>query len=124
MPWADNSKKIDRFFPLAIPNHISLISTYVPSLFEIPRHLLKLWSWNENMGVSWADNYQNLKIYSNPKPDLHNINAHTKFDENPLLFTQVIIQKQKYGRTMEGVKDRHTDVQSETVIPHHYHVAR
>ena len=28
---------------------------------------------------------------SNPKPDLHNINAHTKFRENPLMFTQVII---------------------------------
>ena len=24
---------------------------------------------------------------SNPKPDLHNINAHTKLGENPLAFT-------------------------------------
>ena len=48
------------------------------------------------MGLSWADNsieiWRNLPI-SNPKPDLHNINAHTKFGENPLMFTQVIIQK-------------------------------
>ena len=50
--------------------------------------------------MSRADNSvkirQNLHI-SNPKPDLHNINAHTKFGENPLMFTQVIILKWKYG---------------------------
>ena len=53
------------------------------------------------MGVSRADNYvnilRNLPI-SNPKPDLLNVNAYSKFDENPLLFTQVFIRKQKYGR--------------------------
>ena len=53
------------------------------------------------MGVSQADNsvknWRNLPI-SNPKPDFLNINAYSKFDENPLLFTQVIIQKRKYGR--------------------------
>ena len=53
------------------------------------------------MGVSLADNsvkiWQNLPI-SNPKPDLLNVNAYSKFDENPLLFTQVIIRKRKYGR--------------------------
>ena len=27
---------------------------------------------------------------SNPKLDLHNINAHTNFDENPFRFTEVI----------------------------------
>ena len=58
---------------------------------------------NENMGLSRADssvkNWRNLPI-SNPKPDLHNINAHTKFGENPLMFTQVIIRKRKMdGRT-------------------------
>ena len=36
--------------------------------------------------------WRNL-LESNPKPDLHNINAHTKFGENSLVFTQVIIQK-------------------------------
>ena len=30
---------------------------------------------------------------SNPKADLHNINAHIKFGENPLRFTQVIFLK-------------------------------
>ena len=50
-----------------------------------------------------ADNsvkhWWNLPI-SNPKPDLHNINAHTKFGENPLMFIQVIIQKREYGRVL------------------------
>ena len=53
------------------------------------------------MGVSRADNsvniLRNLPI-SNPKPDLLNVNAYSKFDENTLLFTQVIIRKRKYGR--------------------------
>ena len=55
------------------------------------------------MGVSQADNsvkiWQNLPI-SKPKPDLLNVNAYSKFDENPLLFTQVIIRKRKYGRVL------------------------
>ena len=53
------------------------------------------------MDVSRADisvkNWWNLPI-SNPKQDLHNINARTKFGENPLLVTQVIVRKRKYGR--------------------------
>ena len=62
------------------------------------------------MGVSRADNslkiWRNLPI-SNPKPDIHNINAHTKFGENPLMFTQVIIRKRKpEGRTYDGRTDR------------------
>ena len=56
---------------------------------------------------------------SNPKPDLHNINARTKFRENPLMFTQVIIRKRK----PDGRTDRHTDVQRETIISRHYRVA-
>ena len=83
------------------------------------------------MGVSRADNsvknWRNLPI-SNPKPDLHNINAHTKFGENPLMFTQVIIRKRKTdGRTtdggMDGQTDGLTDDQRETIIPRHYCVA-
>ena len=53
------------------------------------------------MGVSRADNsvkiWRNLAI-SNTKADVFNINAYSKFGENPLLFTQVIAQKWKYGR--------------------------
>ena len=57
---------------------------HIAGLVKIPCYLLKLSSGNENMGVSRADNsvknWRNLAI-SNPKPDLHNINAHTKFGE-------------------------------------------
>ena len=95
---ADNSVKI---CPLAIANQISLMSMHIASLVKILCYLLKLYSGNENMGVSRADNsvknWRNLPIRKT-KPDLHNINAHTKFGENPLLFTQVILQKWKYGR--------------------------
>ena len=56
---------------------------------------------------------------SNTKPDLHNINAHTKFGENPLMFTQVIIRKRK----TDGRTDGKTDEQRETIIPRHYFVA-
>ena len=51
------------------------------------------------MGVSRADNSVNILWnlpISNPKPDLLYVNAYSKFDENPLLFTQVI-RKRKYG---------------------------
>ena len=96
---------------------------HIASLVKIPCYLLKLSSRYENMGVSRADNsikiWRNLPI-SNPKPHLHNINAHTKFGENPLMFTQVIIRKQKTdGRMTDG----HTDDQRETIIPRHYCVA-
>ena len=67
---------------------------------KIHQRILKLLSGNENSGMSRADNsiknWQILPI-SNPKPDLHNINAHTKFGENLLIFIQVIVKKLKYG---------------------------
>ena len=95
---ADNSVKI---CPLATPNQISLMSMHIASWKKIRCYLLKLSSGNENMGVSRADNsvkiWRNLPI-SNPKPDLLNVNAYSKFDENPFLFTQVIVRKGKYGR--------------------------
>ena len=48
----------------------------------------------------------------------NNINARTKFPENPLIFTQV--RKLKYRWNHEG-KDRQmdTDIQHETIIPCH-----
>ena len=47
--------------------------------------------WKYPITTVWQPDYwQNLPI-SNPKPDLQNINAHTKFGGNPLKFTQVII---------------------------------
>ena len=57
------------------------------------------------MDVLQADNsvknWWKLPI-SNPQPDLHNINAHTKINENhlKLIFTQVIICKPKYWHDM------------------------
>ena len=73
---------------------------HIASLMKIPCYLLKLSSGNENMGVSRADNsvkiWRNLAI-SNPKSDLLNVNGYSKFGENPLLFTQVIVGKQKCG---------------------------
>ena len=77
------------------------------------------------MGVSQADNsvknWRNLPI-SNPKPDLHNMNAHTKFGENPLMFTQVIILKLKKdgrtdGRMMDGRTDSRTDSRMTNMKP-------
>ena len=59
----------------------------ISSLVKISWDLLKLLSWNENTDVSWADNFVknwcNL-IISNPEPDLHNINAPTKFGKKPV----------------------------------------
>ena len=58
--------------------------------------------------MSWADNLskndENLPI-SNPKLDVHNIYAQTEFGENALTFTQVIIQKRKYGRADRRMTD-------------------
>ena len=77
------------------------MSIYIASLAKIPCYLPKLSSGNENMGMSQADNsvkiWRNLPI-RNPKSDLLNVIAYSKFGENPLLFTQVIIRKRKYGR--------------------------
>ena len=83
--WADMSvSKTDEICPLAIQNQISLISMHVPSLVKVPLHLLKLLSRSENMGMSGEITLskfdKNLPICN---PDLHNINAHTKFGENP-----------------------------------------
>ena len=97
--------KIDEICPLAIPKQISTISRHTPSVVKIHWYLLKLSSRKENTDLSRADNYVknwwNLPI-SNPKPGFHNINAHTKFGENPLIFTKVTIQKGKY-RCVAGI---------------------
>ena len=126
--------KIDEICPSAIPNEIFTISMHTPSLVKIHWHLLKLSSGNENSDILLADNsvknWLNLPI-NNPKPDLYNINEHTKFRENPLTFTQVIIWKCKYRRTdwgttdgqMDGQTDRYTHSQRDTIIPRHYRVA-
>ena len=89
--------------PLAIPNQTSTIPMHIPSLVKIDWYLLKLFSGKENMDMWWADKsikyLWNLPI-SNPKPDLQSINAHTKFSENRLILTQVIVRKRKYGHVL------------------------
>ena len=110
--------KFDEIHPLAIPNQISTISMHIPSLVKIHWCLLKLSSGNKNMGMSRADNsikiWRNLPI-SDPKPDLHNINAHTMFGENPLRFTEVIIRKRN---TEDGRTDvRTTDGRTSNMKP-------
>ena len=103
---------------------------HVPNVVKIPWYLLKLSSGNENMGVSRTDNSvkigRNLSI-SNPKPDLHNINAHTKFGEKSIDVYSSYHPETRYGRTDECTTDGRTDrcVQLETIIPRHYmyHVA-
>ena len=112
--------KIDEICPSAIPNQVSTIPMHIPSKVKIRWHLLKLSSGNENTDVFRADNsvknWRNLPI-NNPKPDLHNINAHTEFGRNPLKFTQVIIWKQKYGQMDERTYGRRTDTRTANVIP-------
>ena len=99
---------------------------HIPSLVKIHRSLLKLSSGNDGQryghvsGRLTRQNWRNSPI-SNPKPDLHNINAHTTFGENPLMFTQVIIRKQK--QTDDRWMDRLTNNQRENIIPCHYCVA-
>ena len=82
---------------------MSLMSMHIASSVKIPCYLLKLSSGNENMGASRAVNsvriWQNLPI-SNSKPDLINVNAYSKFGENCLLFTEVIVRKWKYGHVL------------------------
>ena len=75
--------------------------------------------------------WRNLPI-SNLKPDLHNINAHTKFGENPLCLLKLSSGNKKWmdgqmdrwltDEQADRQTDRHKDIQSETIIPRHYHV--
>ena len=74
----------------------------ISSLMKIHWYVLKLSPGNANTEMPRADNsVENWRklFVSNPKPDLYNINAHTKCDENPLIFINDIIQqKWKYER--------------------------
>ena len=102
---------------------------HIPSLVKTHWCLLKLSSGNENMGVTRADKsvkiWRNLPI-SNSKPDLHNINAHTKFGEKSIDFYSSYHPEMIYGRTdvrlTDGQTDTRPDVQHETIIPRHYRV--
>ena len=109
--------KVDEICPLAIPNQISTISMHIPSLVKIHWHLLKLLFRNENTDVWQADNsvkkWRNLSI-RNPKPDFYNINAQTKFGENPLMFTRNHSET-KYARPT----NRWTDTPTSNLKPNY-----
>ena len=110
---------------------MSTIPMHISSLMKICKYLLNILSGNENTdggGQITVKNGRNLPN-SNSKPDLHCVNAQTKFGENPLIFTQVVIRKRKTKQTKDGrtdvlQTDGQTDVQHETTLPGHYCVAR
>ena len=112
---------IDEFLPISNPKtrYSQYQCTYQVWWKSI--NVYSLSSGNQNMGKSRADNsvkfWRNLPI-SNLKPDFHNINAHTKFGENPLTFTQVIIRKRKTGGRTDGrTTDGRTDTWTFNVKP-------
>ena len=90
--------KIEEICHWAIPNLVSTISMHISNLVKNLLRFTQSSYCPETKILIQADNcvkyWQNLPN-SNFKADLHNINAHTKFDENPLTFTQVIIWKQE-----------------------------
>ena len=67
-----------------------------------------------------AENWWNLPN-NNPKSDLYNINAHTKFGNFDIYTGYHPEMKIQMARCM---KDRRMDwsTDSETIIPHYYHV--
>ena len=71
-------------YPSAIPRHYFSISTLIPSLKKISKKNAKD---SENNFITSIKGYnsvhvcQNLPI-CNPKTLLHNIDSHTKFEEN------------------------------------------
>ena len=71
--------------PSAIPRHCFSISTLIPSLKKIGKKMLKLES--ENKFLTSIKGYNSVPICQylpicNPRTLLHNIDSHTKFDEN------------------------------------------
>ena len=68
------------------------------------------------MGLSRAGNSVKIRRnshISNPKPDLHNINAHTKFGENPLMFIKLSLS----GNENMGVSRADNSVKFDEICP-------
>ena len=101
MSWADNSVIAWRNLSSSYHKPDLQINNVMYQVWWKSIEIFSLLSWNENTDVSRAGNsvtnWRKLPI-NKPKVELHNVNAHTKFHENPLLFTKVIVQKRKYGR--------------------------
>ena len=66
---------------ITILNQILILSMHIASLVKRPWYLLKLFSGNENMDVSRADNSVKMTKLpiSNSKIDLLKVNAYSKF---------------------------------------------
>ena len=95
--------KIDEICPLAISSQITTISMHIQCLVKIHWHLRKLSSGNENMDLMKFDHWQ-----SQTRFPLYQCKHQVQWNsENPLIFTQVIIWKWKYGQ-MDGQTDRWT----------------
>ena len=82
-------------YPVVLANLISTISMHIINFGENPLRFTqsycpetKLWTRRGQITV------KNSPI-GNPKPDIYNINAHTKFGENRHLL--VIVRKRTYG---------------------------
>ena len=102
--WKDNNSpllchgeitlsKIDEMYPTAIPNQTSTISMQISSWVNpliFIQAVVPKQKYGCVVGRQLYQNWWNLPI-SNPEPDLYNSNALTKFGENPLIFTEVII---------------------------------
>ena len=102
MSRADNSVKNWRNLPISNPkpdlHNINVHTKFGENPLMFPQVIIR--KRKMDGGVSRADNSVNIFWnwpISHPKPDLLNVNAYSKFDENPLLFTEVIIRKRKYG---------------------------
>ena len=118
--WPADICQIWEIFPLVIPNQISTILIYIPNLVKIHSYLLKLSSVNENMDMWRAGNsiknWWNLVI-SNPKPDLHNINAHTNLVKIHWCLHKLSSWKEIYRWTEGHMTDGRTEKWTSNVKP-------
>ena len=64
---------------------------------------MKIWTCHGQITLSKTD--------KNPKPDHHNINAHTKFGENTLTYTRCCLETKTGADRFTRQMDEHTDVQ-------------
>ena len=69
---------------------------HIANLVKIPCYLLVIIQKQKYGCISGKYLCKNLTKFA--LPDLLNVNAYSKFGENPLLFTQVIVRKRKYRR--------------------------
>ena len=84
--WQKKKEDITRSF--------MLIFTFWYSKTSMTRPETKIWSCRGQITVE----IELICPNNNPKPDLYNINTHTKFVENPFIFTQVSPETKKQNK--------------------------